>query len=187
MTTTVTQINYDDINQTIFESMFNATLPYIDSDPPNMAWEEFGLTTASSNAEKLARLLVHFDTASPFIYKVDIDGYIVMYGSGRREGGGAGMFCICVDMMRPDEGGSNAWSYSKAFTDAADAFYKSISGGIAETCVWVIDGSNMHTAYVGSINANDDGDIQNLSIVDDITITDFHGYTLRKLVIVRNT
>ena len=45
----------------------------------------------------------------------------------------------------------------------------------------------MHTAYVGSINANDDGDIQNLSIVDDITITDFHGYTLRKLVIVRNT
>ena len=187
MTTTVTQINYDDINQTIFGEMFNASLPYIDAEPPNMVWEEFGLTTASSNADKLARLYVHFETGVPTIYKVDIDGYIVMYGSGRREGGGAGMFCINVDMMRPDEGGSNAWSYSKAFTDAIDVFYKSISGGIAETCVWVIDGSNMHTAYVGSINANDDGDIQNLSIVDDITITDFHGYTLRKLVIVRNT
>ena len=187
MTTTVTQINYDDINQTIFGEMFNASLPYIDAEPPNMVWEEFGLTTASSNTDKLARLYVHFETGVPTIYKVDIDGYIVMYGSGRREGGGAGMFCINVDMMRPDEGGSNAWSYSKAFTDAIDVFYKSISGGIAETCVWVIDGSNMHTAYVGSINANDDGDIQNLSIVDDITITDFHGYTLRKLVIVRNT
>ena len=187
MTTTVTQINYDDINQTIFGEMFYASLPYIDAEPPNMVWEEFGLTTASSNADKLARLYVHFETGVPTIYKVDIDGYIVMYGSGRREGGGAGMFCINVDMMRPDEGGSNAWSYSKAFTDAIDVFYKSISGGIAETCVWVIDGSNMHTAYVGSINANDDGDIQNLSIVDDITITDFHGYTLRKLVIVRNT
>ena len=186
MTMTVTQIVAWDIDWTIFEDMFNQTLPYIDSDPPNMAWEEFGVSESSPDANKLLTLQDHFNQVNT-LYKIDIDGYIVMYGSGRREVGGAGMFCIGVDMMREDASGSNAWSYSKDFTDAVDPFYKSISDDIPETSTWVIDGSNMHTAYIESVNPNDDGDIQNLSVTNPETIEDHGGYTLRKLVIIRNT
>ena len=124
---------------------------------------------------------------APIIYKVEIDGYIVMYGSGRREIEGQGMFCACVDMMRADASGSNAWSYSMEWTEAADAFYKSISDGIPETSTWVVEGSSMDIAYSNSVNPNDDGDIQNLSVVNTETIEDHNGYNLKKLVIIRNT
>ena len=97
------------------------------------------------------------------------------------------MFCICVDMMRSDSAGSNAWSYSLEFTQAVDAFYKSISNNIPETSTWVIDGSGMHTAYAESVNTNDNGVIQNLSVTNTQTIEDHEGYTLRKLIILRNT
>ena len=186
MTITVTQINYDDINHTIFAEMCTQSLPSIDADIPNMVWEPFGETKASSDAAKLAALLDHFETRVPIVYKVDIDGYIVMYGSGRRERAGIGMFCVCVDMMREDESGSNAWSYSKDFTEAVDPFYKSISDDNPETATWVVDGSNMHSAYTDSVTPNDDGDIQNLSVINFQTMEDHYGYILQKLIIIRN-
>ena len=191
MTITVTQINYDDINNTIFEEMFIQDLPSINADIPNMVWEPFGTTKASSNAAKLAALLNHFETAAPIIYKVDIDGYIVMYGSGRREHGGDGMFCQCVDMTRSDESDSNAWIYTKEWNDTIDAFYKSICDDIPEFCTWVTDGSAMHTSMVACLNPNDWGDTLYTSLVTDDALNqeDFAGTgtTIRKLVIVRNT
>ena len=186
MVMTVTQINESEIDETIFEDMFNQSLSYIDSDPPNMAWQEFDVQPSSPDAHKLMSLRDYFKEA-PIVYKIDIDGYIIMYGSGRREIEGTGMFCVCVDMMRADESGSNAWSYSKDFTEAVDPFYKSISDDNPETATWVIDGSNMHTAYIESVNPNNDGDIQNLSVTNPEIITDHYGHTLRKLVIIRNT
>jgi hypothetical protein len=186
MVMTVTQINESEIDETIFEDMFNQSLSYIDSDPPNLVWGEFDVLSTSPDEHKLMALRDYFKD-TPIVYKLDIDGYIVMYGSGRREVGGAGMFCVGVDMMREDASGSNAWSYSKEFTDAVDPFYKSISDDIPETSTWVIDGSNMHTAYIESVNPNDDGDIQNSSVTNPETIADHGGYTLRKLVIIRNT
>ena len=191
MTITVTQINYDDINNTIFEEMFIQDLPSIDADIPNMVWEPFGTTKASSNAAKLAALLNHFETAVPIIYKVDIDGYIVMYGSGRREHGGDGMFCQCVDLMRSDESDSNSWIYTKEWNDAIDAFIKGICDDIAEQCTWVTDGSAMHTSMVACLDPNDWGDTLYTSLVTDDALNqeDFAGTgtTIRKLVIVRNT
>ena len=186
MVMNVTQMVDWDIDDVIFEDMFNQSLPYIDADPPNMAWEEFDVVTTSSNAVKVTATRDWFREA-PIIYKIDIDGYVVMYGSGRRERMGEGMFCICVDMMRSDAAGSNAWSYSLEFTQAVDAFYKSISNNIPETSTWVIDGSGVHTAFAESVNTNDNGVIQNLSVTNPETIEDHEGYTLRKLTIIRNT
>ena len=48
MTMTVTTINYSDIDMAIFEECFNDTLPYLDRDPPNIIWEEGGLTASAS-------------------------------------------------------------------------------------------------------------------------------------------
>ena len=121
MVMTVTQINESEIDETIFDDMFDQSLSYIDSDPPNLVWEEFDVLSSSPDAHKLIALRDYFKDA-PIVYELDIDGYIVMYGSGRRERAGTGMFCVCVDMMRPDESGSNAWSYSKDFTEAVDPF-----------------------------------------------------------------
>ena len=182
----ITQIATSDIYQDILEDMFNQSLTYIDADPPNMTWEDFQVLTTSPDAHKLLATRDWFREA-PIIYKLDIDGYVVMYGSGRREKEGNGMFCVCVDMMRSDASGSNAWSYSLEFTQAVDAFYKSISNNIPETSTWVIDGSGMHTAYAESVNTNDNGVIQNLSVTNTQTIEDHEGYTLRKLIILRNT
>ena len=182
----ITQIATNDIYQDILEDMLNQSLDYIDTDPPNMCWEEFQVLPSSPDAHKYQAIEDWFMEA-PIIYKVEIDGYIVMYGSGRREIEGQGMFCACVDMMRADESGSNAWSYSMEWTEAADAFYKSISDGIPETSTWVVEGSSMDIAYSNSVNPNDDGDIQNLSVVNTETIEDHYGHTLRKLVIIRNT
>ena len=50
MTMTVTTINYSDIDMAIFEECFNDTLPYLDRDPPNIIWEEGGLTASTSTA-----------------------------------------------------------------------------------------------------------------------------------------
>ena len=186
MAYTITQIAKNDIYQDIFEDMLDQSLAYIDADPPNMNWEDFGLSTEATDANKLTVLLDWFNEA-PIIYKVEIDGYIVMYGSGRREIEGQGMFCAGVDMMRADESGSNAWSYSMEWTEAVDFFYKSISHGIPETSTWVVEGSSMDIAYSDSVNPNDDGDIQNLSVVNTETIEDHNGYNLKKLVIIRNT
>ena len=182
----ITQIATSDIYQDILEDMFNQSLTYIDADPPNMTWEEFDVLPSSPDAHKYQAIEDWFMEAS-IIYKVEIDGYIVMYGSGRREREGQGMFCAGVDMMRADESGSNAWSYSMEWAEAADAFYKSISDGIAETSTWVIEGSSMDIAYSDSVNPNADGDIQNLSVTNNETIEDYNGYTLKKLVIIRNT
>ena len=182
---TVTQINESEIDDTIFDDMFDQSLPFIDSDPPNLAWEEFDVLESSPDAHKLMALRDHFKEV-PIVYKLDIDGYIVMYGSGRREIEGTGMFCVGVDMMREDAAGSNAWSYSKDFTEAVDPFYKSISDDIPETSTWVIDGSGMHTTYAESVNPNYSGDIQNLSVTNTQT-EESNGYTIRKLVIIRNT
>ena len=110
-----------------------------------------------------------------------------MYEAGRREKMGEGMFCVCVGMTRPDESGSLAWIKSLDFTKAVDAFYKSISDNIPETSTWVIDGSGMYNAYMECVTPNNDGDIQNLSVTNPETIEDHGGYTLRKLVIIRNT
>ena len=186
MTMTVTQLENSEIDWDIFEDMFNQSLPYIDADPPNMTWEEFDVLPTSPDALKLQAMKDSFSEMA-IVYKVEIDDYIVMYGSGRRERGGEGMFCACVDMMRADESGSNAWSYSMEWAEVADAFYKSISDGIAETSTWVVEGSGMHTAYAESVNPNDNGDIQNLSVVNTETIEDHNGYNLKKLVIIRNT
>ena len=183
---TVTQMVDWDIDEAIFEDMFTQSLPYIDADPPNMTWEDFQVLTTSPDAHKLLATRDWFREA-PIIYKLDIDGYVVMYGSGRREKEGNGMFCVCVDMMRSDASGSNAWSYSLEFTQAVDAFYKSISNNIPETSTWVIEGSSMDIAYSDSVNPNADGDIQNLSVTNNETIEDYNGYTLKKLVIIRNT
>ena len=185
MVMTVTEINENEIDETIFEDMFNQSLSYIDSDPPNLVWEEFDVLSTSPDAHKLMALRDYFKDA-PIVYELDIDGYIVMYGSGRRERAGIGMFCVCVDMMREDESGSNAWSYSKDFTEAVDPFYKSISDDNPETSVWVVDGSNMHSAYTDSVTPNDDGDIQNLSVINFQTMEDHYGYILQKLIIIRN-
>ena len=186
MTMTVTQIDASEIDATIFEDLFNQSLPYIDSDPPNMTWEEFDVLPTSTEADKLIAVQDWFNEA-PIVYKVEIDDYIVMYGSGRREIEGQGMFCCLVDMMRADESGSNAWSFTMEWTEAVDAFYKSISDDIPETSTWVIDGSSMHLAYANSINPNASGEIQNSSVINNETIEDHNGYTLRKLVIIRNT
>ena len=190
MTTTVTRINYDDINQTIFEEMFLQNLPSIDADIPNMVWEPFGETKTSSNARKLAALLVHFEEV-PIIYKVERDGYIVMYGSGRREHGDDGMFCQNVDMMRSDASDSNSWIYTKEWNDAIDAFIKSICDGIAEQCTWVTDGSAMHTSMVACLDPNDWGDTLYSSLTSDDALNQENfastGTTIRKLIFVRNT
>jgi hypothetical protein len=90
-------------------------------------------------------------------------------------------------MMRPDESGSNAWSYSQDFTEAVDPFYKSISDNIPETSTWVIEGSNMHIAYAESTNPNADDYIQNLSVENNENMYGHYGHTLKKLVIIRNT
>jgi hypothetical protein len=191
MTITVTQINYSDIDQTIFEEMFLQDLPSIDADIPNMVWEPFGEAKSSSNAAKLVAVLNHFETCVPIIYKVDIDGYIVMYGSGRRETGGRGMFCQNVDMMRSDASDSNSWIYTMEWNEAIDAFIKSICDDIPEFCTWVTDGSAMHTSMVACLDPNDWGDTLYTSLVTDDALNqeDFAGTgtTIRKLVIVRNT
>ena len=190
MVMTVTQINESEIDETIFEDMFNQSLSYIDSDPPNMAWQEFDVQPSSPDAHKLMALRDYFKD-TPIVYKVDIDGYIVMYGSGRREHGGDGMFCQCVDMTRSDESDSNAWIYTKEWNDTIDAFYKSICDDIPEFCTWVTDGSAMHTSMVACLDPNDWGDTLYTSLVTDDAMNQENfagtGTTIRKLIIVRNT
>ena len=182
----ITQIDESEIDETIFEDMVNQSLSYIESDPPNLLWEEFGINQDVSNAVKLQAMRDEFKTAD-IVYKLAIDGYLVMYEAGRREKMGEGMFCVCVGMTRPDLSGSNAWSYSKDFTEAVDPFYKSISDDIPETSTWVIDGSGMYNAYMESVTPNNDGDIQNLSVTNPETMENHYGYVLKKLVIIRNT
>lgn len=181
MTMTVTTISYSDIDQTIFEECFTASLPYMDNNK-NIIWEGFGLTVSSSTADKLAKMKTHFqdhEGGDFAMFKLDIDGRIVNYGCGVREATGDRMFHHQLDLFRTDASGSQGWCYAAEYNQKMDAFYRSVSDNCATHSVRVVEGSSMEKSYNDAVSAG------RLSYTNPETKTK-HGHTVKKLVITYN-
>jgi len=179
MTMTFTKINYNDIDQTIFEECFTKSLPYLEADKPNIVWEEFGLTKSSSTADKLNGMKTAYadHQANDVIFKVDIDGRIVNYGCGRREQSGDRMFSHELDFFREDASGSQGWCYSTEYHQKIDAFYKSVSDNCVTSSVWVVQGSSMEKSYGDAVNGGW------LDYANPETLENYHGHRYKKLVV----
>ena len=178
MTMTVTTINYSDIDMAIFEECFNDTLPYLDRDPPNIIWEEGGLTPSSSAADKLQYCKDCYGDgdSAKIIFKLDIDGRIVNYGYGALETGAPNRFVHLMDLLRKDASGSRSWTYTAEYNTKIDAWYKSVSGGEVTSSLWVIPESTMEKAYDDCVTAG----FLTYEVAENKT---YHGRPYRKLIV----
>ena len=177
MAINITTINYSDINMTIFEDCFNDSLSYLDATPPNVVWEEFGLTSGSSEALKLDAFKTDLQISNRILYKTDIDGYIVEYACGVLEHLPPQRYCALSSLMRRDSGGSRAWSYTSEYCEKLDAYYKSLSSNEPTSSLWVVAGSSMEDAYNTCVSEGW------LTYTVGETKSDYHGQTYKKLIV----
>ena len=185
----ITQIATNDIYQDILEDMLNQSLDYIDTDPPNMCWEEFQVLPSSPDAHKyqahevLNRVLNSGETA----LQVDIVAGAEYAEDSGHTSTDTGNFILGVRNDTLAALGGTDGDYVPFQMNADGALYVEISSGGANDSIYVddadwTDSTSKHTLVGGlyqsspqTITDGDTGPLQvnaNGNLIVDLSATD---------------